>query len=290
MRIAFIGSEQWAVIPHALLAAGHDVVSVSSRGFTAVPTPLTWKAFHRETGIAPVIGPVTRDRLEVIQGSGADLILCAGYPKRIPVRPGDPIPAVNIHPSPLPEGRGPAPIEWAILTGRVTTAVTLHEMVERFDAGPILLQQDVVIAETDTSASLLSRCRALSGELAVDLANRFPALWAGRLAQGPASYCRMPSLADRTIDLRRPVEDAGRVLRTFEPGNIHLRVRGTGWVVFDAVCWPERHLFVPGTVVSSKGGALLLAASGGYVLVRSGLPERLARIRLAASRLKRLVR
>ena len=290
MRIAFIGSEQYAVVPRALVAAGHEIVSVSTNSLTGLPTPLTWKAFHRETGVAPVIGPVTRERLEAIQASGPGLILCLGYPRRIPVRPGDPVPAVNIHPSPLPEGRGPAPIEWAILSGRTATAVTLHEMVERFDAGPILLHRPVAISETETSASLASRCRLVACELAVELANRFPELWAARSAQGPATYCRVPSRKDRTIDLRRPVEEAGRVLRAFEPGRIIIRVRGTDWVVFDAVSWPEAHPFAPGTLVSKKAGARLLAAQGGYVLVRSGLPERLARFRLAAGRLKQLIR
>lgn len=289
MRIAFIGSGAYAAIPFALLQGGHEVTHLVGPR-TSVPTPITVAMVEAQSGLRWQARTVTRETIEEIQRSRPDYILCAGYPRRLDVRPNDPVPAVNYHPSPLPEGRGPAPIPWAILTGRQTTAVTFHEMVERFDAGPILLQRELPLSPRETSPSLDSRCRQLGAELAVELANHFETLWAGRRTQGPATYCRMPRRSGRTLDLHGPVEGIDRVLRAFTPGNIFVPVDGRRWVVFDAVCWPEAHGFAPGSLVASGGGKRLLAAEDGYVLLRSALPERAARLRLAAGNLKRFLR
>lgn len=289
MRIAFIGSEAFARIPLALIDAGHEVTHLL--GFASpTATPISRATVEAASGMRWDAHRVTRERLESIHRSNAELILCAGYPERLDIRPGDPVPAVNVHPSPLPEGRGPAPIPWAILSGRESTAVTFHEMVERFDAGPVLLQLPLAISPRETAPSLDSRCRKLAAEMAVQLAADFDRFWAARTAQGPATFCRLPRRLDRTLNLNGGVEAIDRVLRAFTPGNIFVHLHGRTWVVFDAVCWPEPHSFRPGGVVAVAGGDRLLAAADGFVLMRSALPERVARLRLAMGNLKRFVR
>ncbi len=87
---------------------------------------------------------------------GVDLIVSAYYRRILP-------PAVlalatrgafNLHPSLLPAYRGRAPINWALLRGEKETGVTIHEMTERPDAGPIVAQRAVAIAESDDAATL----------------------------------------------------------------------------------------------------------------------------------------
>lgn len=289
MRIAFVGSEAYAAMPFALLQAGHEITHLVGPR-SSVAAPVTRAMVEARAGLRWRSDPVTRETIEEMHRSRPDFMLCAGYPRRLDVRPGDPVPAVNYHPSPLPEGRGPAPIQWAILAGRQATAVTFHEMVERFDSGPILLQRELPLSPRETSPSLESRCRQLGAQLAVELTDGFETFWAGRREQGPGTYCRMPRRPDRTLDLHGPVQDIDRVLRAFTPGSIFVEVDGRPWVVFDAVCWPELHGFAPGSLVAPKGGKRLLAAADGYVLLRSALPERIARLRLAAGNLKRFLR
>lgn len=290
MRIAFIGGELFANIPLALHSAGYTITHAWTVGRTSLVTPVTWKTVERRTGLRAQVKIVDRDAIESLHGGGVDLILCGGYPSRLAVHPTDPVPSVNIHPSPLPEGRGPAPIPWAILTGRSSTAVTLHEMVHDFDAGPILARVDVPISPLETSASLDSRCREAAVELVLDTVAHFAERWAARTPQGPASYCHNPTRDARTLDLAGPVEQIGRVLRAFTPGNILVEVGGKPWVVFDAEAWPETHRHRPGSVVARNGATRLLAAADGFVLVRSALPEGLVRLRFAAGNLRRFIR
>ena len=289
MRIAFVGSEAFAALPFTLSEAGHELTHLFGPA-TSIATHVTGAMAEESSGVRWEHTSVTREKIEGIHRSGADLILCAGYPHRLDVRPGDPIPALNYHPSPLPEGRGPSPIAWAILSGRESTAVTFHEMVERFDAGPIVLQRELKIGPGETTPSLDSRTRQLGVEMVLELVANFDELWLNREPQGEGTFCPLPRREDRTLDLAGPVAQIDRVLRAFTPGNVFVSVAGKAWVVFDAVCWPERHDFPGGSEISRNGGRRLLAASDGYVLLRSALPERVARLRFAAGHLKRFVR
>jgi methionyl-tRNA formyltransferase len=73
--------------------------------------------------------------------------------------------ALNVHPSLLPDNRGPDPLFWTFWRGDEATGATIHLMEERFDSGPILAQQGEPIAEGMTEAALETRLAALGGEL-----------------------------------------------------------------------------------------------------------------------------
>src|SRR5690606_12718887 len=62
--------------------------------------------------------------------------------------------AYNLHGSLLPKYRGRAPLNWVLVNGERETGVTLHRMVERADAGDILAQERIAIAEDDDAMSL----------------------------------------------------------------------------------------------------------------------------------------
>ena len=65
--------------------------------------------------------------------------------------------AVNIHTGLLPEGRGSHPLNWALIWGKEKTGITIHRIVDTFDAGDICCQHEVPIFETDTIRSLRER-------------------------------------------------------------------------------------------------------------------------------------
>ncbi|MEO8539475.1 MAG: formyltransferase family protein [bacterium] len=279
MRIAFIGTESFANVALAVVENGHQLTHLFCPAKTAVAVSVRIEAVEQRAGIRAARRLVERKDLEAIHASGPDLILSAGYPTRLPVRPGDPVPGINIHPSPLPEGRGPRPYEWAILSGRTATAITFHELTERFDAGAVLLQVPLGLTSTETTASLDFRVRSLMAAAVPEFLTNFSALWANRQAQGPGSYCKVPSLNDRTIDLTRGVDAADRILRAFVPGDIFVVIGGRRWTVFDAVCWRSAPEVAPGSCVAQNGPERLFALADGYLLVRSALPPSLARVR-----------
>ncbi|HEY8280694.1 MAG TPA: methionyl-tRNA formyltransferase [Bdellovibrionota bacterium] len=86
---------------------------------------------------------------------GAELLNCC------------PFKAVNVHPSLLPDLRGAAPVQWALIRGYRKTGVTTQVMSEKMDAGDILLQKEFEVGETECAKSMLERLSPECGKLLV---------------------------------------------------------------------------------------------------------------------------
>src|SRR5580700_7884697 len=173
LRLAFMGTPDFAVpILQALLAA-HDVVAVytqpprpAGRGHRAQPSPV-----HRAADAAgiPVYTPARFDpaEQEKFHTLALDAALVAAYglilPK--PILEAPRLGCLNVHASLLPRWRGAAPIQRALLAGDRETGITIMQMEAGLDTGSILLQGAVPIAPDATSAGLSSELAILGGRL-----------------------------------------------------------------------------------------------------------------------------
>jgi methionyl-tRNA formyltransferase len=81
--------------------------------------------------------------------------------------------AVNVHPSLLPDNRGPAPLYWTFRLGQRRTGVTVHLLADRADAGDILAQREVHIPDGMAEAELELQLARLGGELLVQVLRDF---------------------------------------------------------------------------------------------------------------------
>jgi len=122
---------------------------------------------YAETHNIPIFAPPSLDSLPAI--SKPDFIVVAGYGKLLsPAWLEFPkVMAVNMHPSLLPAYPGRCPAEWAILRGETETGVTLIQMTEKFDAGPILAQEKLPISRDDTRLTLYDKLFTLGADLLV---------------------------------------------------------------------------------------------------------------------------
>jgi methionyl-tRNA formyltransferase len=107
--------------------------------------------------------------LEMLAGYAPDALCVACFARKLPASLfGLPrLGALNVHPSLLPDNRGPDPLFWAFWRGDEVTGVTIHLMDERFDTGPILAQQGEPVPDSITEAALEARLATLGGELLV---------------------------------------------------------------------------------------------------------------------------
>ena len=265
MRIVYIGQDQFLGCARAALAGGHTISAIYSS-----PGERTQAVRELAKSIRAVLhtAPMTRVDLERESASGAELFLCAGYPRLVPVAPGEHAPAVNIHPALLPEGRGPAPMAWTILKGLTESGVTAHEMNERFDRGPIVVQQRITLSPRETAATLTARLGLLAAALTTDLLADFPALWAARTPQLGGSYWKAPRLSDRTIDWSAGVETIERTARAF-PGRTFATIGGQRHTLTSAVGWTAAHGRQPGTAIDRWQGTTVVAAADGFVAVNA---------------------
>lgn len=126
---------------------------------------------------------------------------------------------LNIHASLLPRWRGAAPIQRAIEAGDVTTGVTIMQMDEGLDTGPMLMLEPMPIGRWDTSATLHERLAAVGARLIVD-ALEAAACGALRSQAQPAEGVTYASKIDKgeaRIEWNDPATVIERRVRAFDP-------------------------------------------------------------------------
>ena len=225
----------------ALLDAGADVralVLPFTAGLPALPTspagisvprgrpvPLAAPPQRNARQLAEERGiPVLRvaslrrpDALATLAAFAPDLICVSCFSLRLPpeVLRLPRLGCVNLHPSLLPDNRGPDPLFWTFQRGDATTGVTIHLMDEGFDTGPILVQERVEVPAGVAEAQLERALATLGGAL---LARTVDLLAGGTAHPVPqddaaATYYPLPTPDDYTIHAEWPAVRAYRFAR-----------------------------------------------------------------------------
>ena len=94
--------------------------------------------------------------MDALVRAGVDLFLSAEYPWRVPI-PDQLMFAINVHPTMLPEGRGPTPLPLLILAYPQHAGITLHNMTNKLDEGEVLLQKKIAIDENESFDTLSAK-------------------------------------------------------------------------------------------------------------------------------------
>jgi methionyl-tRNA formyltransferase len=127
---------------------------------------------------------------------------------------------LNIHPSLLPRWRGAAPVERALMAGDEETAVSVIELVEELDAGPIAGQRLFAVGPDDDAGFVFDRARGLSPELVEEaLANAD----AAPQSHDGVTYAEKITAVDRELDWSRPAQELHNRIRALSP---HIGARG----------------------------------------------------------------
>lgn len=178
MRVVFWGTPDYAVPSlRALLGEDHEVVAVvtqpdrpAGRGRELRKSPVKVLA---EQEMIPVFQPQrARDAAFAAQlrALEPEISVVIAYGQILSREVLD-IPtqgSINAHASLLPELRGAAPINWAIVRGHERTGVTIMRMVEQMDAGPILIQVEEPIGFDETASDLWTRLSEISAEALIE--------------------------------------------------------------------------------------------------------------------------
>jgi len=178
---------------------------------------------------------------------------------------------VNVHYAALPHYRGRATVNWALINGEADTAITLHELAPRLDAGDILFQKAVPIEAADTVATLYARLNAIQQQALGCAVEAFLAGTAGQPQdEQDASYActRLPE--DGAIDWSAPTATIDALIRALVPPfpGAFTHVGGerlTVWSARPLVPAPKYVGRIPGRVVAvsrSEGWVDILTGDG----------------------------
>ena len=176
LRIVFMGTPEFAVASlDALITAGCKVVAVitaadkpAGRGMKITESAV--KKYANEKGIQ-VLQPVklkNPEFLAELKALKADLQIVVAF-RMLPeiVWQMPPLGTINLHGSLLPQYRGAAPINWAIINGEKETGVTTFKLQQQIDTGDILLQEKIQIGENDTAGQLHDLMKEIGAHLLV---------------------------------------------------------------------------------------------------------------------------
>lgn len=183
--------------------------------------------------------------------------------------------AFNLHGSLLPHYRGRAPANWVLVNGETQTGVTLHQMTEKADAGPIVAQQVVAISPTDTALTLHHKLTQAAKAL---LAEQLPKIKSDNVTLTPqneaqATYFGRRTAADGEIDWQcsaNQINDLVRAVTEPYPGAFTY-VGERKLIIWQSKIIEQSSAKTPGTIVSTQP---LQIACGQHILeVISGQEE-----------------
>jgi len=229
LRLVFMGTPDFSVSAlQALIEAGHDVVAVysqpprkSGRGQKLTPTPV--HAFATSQGI-DVRTPVSLknvDEQRAFDALNADAAVVVAYGLILPgaILDAPKLGCFNIHASLLPRWRGAAPIQRAIEAGDQQTGVTIMQMDEGLDTGPMLMKESIDIDDDMNAQDLHDLLSDLGARLIVETLSRVSA---GRIEaevqpQDGVTYARKIDKVETRIDWTRSAVDLAAQVRGLFP-------------------------------------------------------------------------
>ena len=277
LRLAFMGAPDFALPSlQALADAGHEIAAVyaqppraSGRGHQARPGPVHALALARGWPARTPASLKEPAEQAAFADFSLDVAVVAAYGLILPpaLLAAPRFGCVNVHASLLPRWRGAAPIQRAILAGDAETGVTIMQVDEGLDTGPLLLAEAVPIAAAETAETLHDRLAVLGARLIVEA---LEGLAAGRLRARPqpadgVTYAAKLQRGEGRLDWRRPAAELERAVRAFTPwpgaefevNDTHIKVLTAEAVAGDSAAAPGTVLDAQLTVACGEGALRL---------------------------------
>ena len=278
MRVVFMGTPESAVQSlHRLIDDGHEVVSVwtqpdkpAGRGDKIHAPPV--KKFAVEHGLKLEQPTKLRndEAKSLFASYDAELAVVVAYGRILP-------PAfltapkrgcINVHFSLLPKYRGAAPANWAIVNGEKQTGVTTMFIEAELDSGPILLQRETTVGETETAPQLMERLSVIGADLLSETLRGLDAIIPRKQADEQATFAPILTRQDGLIDWTMSAVDIERRVRGFQPWpNAHTQHKGKRLIIWAArVVDTLANDAEPGEVMEAHGEDLVVKTGQGSAL------------------------
>lgn len=287
LRIVYMGTPEFAVESlKRLVEGGYNVVGVITmpdkpmgrHGSVLQPSPV--KAYAVSQGLKVLQPEKLKDEafLEELRALRADLQIVVAFrmlPEAVWQMP--PLGTFNLHASLLPQYRGAAPINWAVINGDTETGITTFFLKHEIDTGEIIDQVCVPIADTDNVGVVYDRLMMLGGDLVLKTVD---AILAGNVKTIP----------QETLSSTEPLRPAPKIFKDtcridwtkgVKPVYDFIRGLSPYPAAWTELCEPDsspvtmkiyesskefvEHTFAPGTILTDKKTYFKVASTDGFV-------------------------
>lgn len=290
LRIVYMGTPEFAVEPlRCLVEGGYNIVGVitmpdkpAGRGHKVQFSPV--KQYALDHGL-PLLQPEKLKEetfVEALRGWKADLQIVVAFrmlPEVVWNMPR--LGTFNLHASLLPQYRGAAPINWAVINGDTETGITTFFLKHEIDTGEVIQQVRVPIADTDNVGIVHDKLMMLGGRLVVETVD---AILAGTVKPIPQEEMAAvgelrpaPKIFKDTcrIDWNRPVKRIYDFVRGLSPYPAAwtelIQPDGTPLLlkIFETEKILQSHSLSPGTLQTDGKTYLRIAAADGFIGIRT---------------------
>lgn len=261
------------------LEDGHDVAAVwtqpdkpAGRGNKLTPPPIKEFALSRNLVVHQPAKIRTDEAQELFASSEADAAIVVAYGRILPASflRAPRLGCINVHFSLLPNYRGAAPGNWAIVRGERLTGVTTMQMDEGLDTGAILLQRETEIVETETAPELMTRLADIGASLLSETLERLDEIEPREQSEEKATFAPVLRREDGLIDWALDAFQIERRVRGFQSWpNAYTSYKSRRLVVWRAAAERSARQFAAGEIVEARGDSLLIAC-GSETLLRIG--------------------
>ncbi|MBB3119082.1 methionyl-tRNA formyltransferase [Pseudoduganella violacea] len=288
MKVIFAGTPEFAAVAlQSLHQAGFDIPLVltqpdrpAGRGLQLQPSAV--KQYAVKHGIE-VLQPLSlrmdsKDPQRAAEAQAAharllstdyDVMVVAAYGLILPRATLDIKPCLNIHGSVLPRWRGAAPIHRAIETGDAETGITIMQMEEGLDTGPMLLIERTPIGPQDSTATLHDKLAAMGGHMIVKVLRKMEqgVVEAVPQPEEGVTYAAKIAKEEAALDFSQSARDIGRKIRAFNPfPGAHAAVNGTTIKLWGAELLEQNSGAAPGQVLAADATHGIVVACGNGTL------------------------
>lgn len=288
MKILFMGTPDFALFSlKGLCENGYDVIGVvtqpdkpKGRGYVLTPPPV--KVYATEKSI-PVYQPNslrTEEFASLLAELDPDLIAVVAYGKILPKNVLDypKYGCINVHGSLLPEYRGAAPMQMAIIDGKKVTGITTMFMAEGLDTGDMLLKAECPINENDNFEIIHDRLGMLGADL---LRKTIDGLKKNEITPIPQDHTKATHTSkilkeDCEIDFSKDCDTVHNLIRGLSPIPLSFTHTPDGKllkVLESEICERESENIEAGKVISLENGKIRVLCAKGSINILKVLPE-----------------
>lgn len=288
MKILFMGTPDFALFSlKGLCENGYDVIGVvtqpdkpKGRGYVLTPPPVKVYALEKNIPVYQPNSLRTEEFASLLNELNPDLIAVVAYGKILPKNVLDypKYGCVNVHGSLLPEYRGAAPMQMAIIDGKKVTGITTMFMAEGLDTGDMLLKAECEITENDNFEVIHDRLGALGADL---LQKTIDGLGNGEITPIPQDHSKATHTSkilkeDCEIDFSKDCDTIHNLIRGLSPIPLAFTHTPDGKllkIVASEICERDSQNAEAGKVISLENGKIKVACAKGSINILTVLPE-----------------
>ncbi len=290
-RIIFMGTPDFAAyILEELIKNGVKpglVVSQPDKkvGRKQVLTPTPVKAVASKYEISTFQPENIKNDFQPIIDFQPDLIITAAYGQIVPIQVlnAPKYECINVHGSLLPKYRGGAPIHYAVLNGDSKTGVTIMQMVEKMDAGDMIVQAELPIASNDTVGSVHDKMKVIGAKT---LIATIPKIFSGDYQKTPqdesqVTYSPNITREQERINFKQDVEQVYNQIRGLNPWPVAYFIHNEKrYKVYTSEMCNENHNYPAGEIISVTSEGIKIACNHGIISITELQPAGKKRLKV----------